>query len=54
MVYTGHTVCGMQWKRQIKITISELTFITITTKVNDNYFNAGIIKLAVLLNVRDI
>jgi hypothetical protein len=40
--------------KQIKIMISELNFIIINTKVNDNYFNAGIIKLAVLLNFRDI
>jgi len=44
----------MQRKRQIKIMISELNFIIINIKVNDSYFNAGIIKLAVLLNFRDI
>jgi hypothetical protein len=43
-----------QRKRQIKITISELNFIIINIKVNDNYFNAGTIQLAVLLNSRDI
>jgi predicted methyltransferase len=48
------TDCGMQWKRQIKIMISEFNFIIINIKVDDNYFNAGIIKLAVLLNLRDI
>jgi hypothetical protein len=48
------TCCGMQQKRQIKITISEFNFIIINIKVNDNYFNVGIIKLAVLLNFRDI
>jgi len=48
------TYCGMQGKRQIKITISELNFIIINIKVNDNYFNAGIMQLAVPLNFRDI
>jgi len=44
----------MQQKGQIKITISESNFIIINIKVNDIYFYAAIIKMAVLLNFKDI